>query len=168
MMTPFELVDAQKVVKKIVCTHKKGVIRNINKYFRKRFWKILFNKGKITIGIKDACTIWVYACIFEDIAYNHDYSRYCSCKSKDYADRYIKAREKIKEEFDRKKGFSRKYKILDNIVCGLNEVAAIPSNVDSEMMKRMNRVSRADGNALRKTLLSLMENLSRWQNTFNK
>ncbi len=30
MMTPFELVEAQKVVKKIVCTHKKGVIRNIN------------------------------------------------------------------------------------------------------------------------------------------
>lgn len=68
---------------------------------------------------------------------------------------------------------SKKYvynhvKILNKIIDGLKEVAAIPSDVNSELMKQMNRISRTDGNALRKDLMSLSSNLSRWRDTFNK
>lgn len=170
MMTPFEIGYSERLVKKIARKGQKKAIRNINKYFRNRFWKILFRKSKkVNIGIKDACIIWTYACIFDDIAYNCDYSRYCN----GYSDKYKKARDKIKEEFDKKKGLSRKYvynhvKILNKIIDGLKEVAAIPSDVNSELMKQMNRISRTDGNALRKDLMSLSSNLSRWRNTFNK
>lgn len=59
-------------------------------------------------------------------------------------------------------------KILNKIIDGLKEVAAIPSDVNSELMKQINRVSRTDGNALRKDLMSLSSNLSRWRDTFNK
>lgn len=71
------------------------------------------------------------------------------------------------------KGLSKKYvynhvKIFNKIIDGLKEVASIPSDVNSELMKQMNRISRTDGNALRKDLMSLSSNLSRWRNTFNK
>ena len=83
-MTPFEIGYAERLVKKIARKGQKRSIRNINKYFRKRFWKNLFRKSKkVNVGVKDACIIWAYACIFDDIAYNRDYSRYC----KGYSDK---------------------------------------------------------------------------------
>lgn len=162
MITPFENKEAYKIVRKILFTRKAKVIKNIEKYFENLSMNTLLKSKKIEIN--DAYIIWVYACIFVDIEYNHDYSQCCLYGSIDYSGMYTKVRESIREEFNRKTLFFNKYLydrsgILSYITYNLTLVAGLSSSYKSELMKQMNRISRAKGNEFKETLLDLSNNL---------
>ncbi|MDE6832818.1 MAG: hypothetical protein K2J39_01010 [Ruminococcus sp.] len=171
MITPFASAEAFKIVRKIAGTSKSKVVKNIEEHFKNLSMGTRLNSKKIDID--DAYIIWVYACIFDDIAYNRDYSSYCLHKGKSYSEKYIKARENIREEFNRKKILSGKYiydrvNILSYITFNLQLVAGLSPSYKSELMKQMNRQSRSVENEFKKTLNELDVGICRWYDTFNK
>lgn len=158
MITPFENKEAYKIVRKILFTRKCKVVKNIEEYFKNLSMNKLLKSNKIEIN--DAYIIWVYACIFVDIECNHNYSQCCLYGSLDYSDMYIKVRENIREEFNRKTLFFNKYlydrsDILSYIIYNLELVAGLSPSYKSELMKQMNRISRAKGKEFKETLLDL-------------
>lgn len=170
MIVPFGIDEAYKAVKKIAGTGKSRVIKNLSEYYENLSYTIPTTQ---TVKIEDAYIMWVYACIFDDIAYNHDYSQTCMHKGKSYADKYIKARENIREEFNRKKILSSKYfynrvDIINSVSFYLYYIAGISPSIKSELMKQTNRKSRAIGKDLKQTLLDLNFRLCKWYDTFNK
>lgn len=170
MIVPFNDDTAYEVVKKISKTSKGKVITDMENWFKKFSKRTFTGKANIIIGVEDSITIWVYAYIFYDIAYNDDCSQFCTHKGKNYADKYIKARDNIKEEFDKKKTLSKKYvydraDIVSNITSGLRNIAGLPTGVTSEIMKQMNSRSRATGKKYKETFLELENKLCRWSDT---
>lgn len=171
MITPFGSTEAYKIVKKIAGTGKSKVVKDIEEHFENLSMNTRLKSKKIEID--DAYIIWVYACIFDDIAYSRDYSSFCIYKSKSYADNYIKARDNIREEFNKKKFLSGKYvynriNILTSITYNLGLIAGLSPSYKSELMKQMNRQSRAIGNEFKETLNELDISICRWYDTFNK
>ncbi|MDE5770718.1 MAG: hypothetical protein K2I06_03660 [Ruminococcus sp.] len=170
MIVPFNDDTAYEVIKKISKTSKGKVIKNIEDWFEKFPKRTFTGKANIIIGVEDSITIWVYACIFYDIAYDNDCSQFCTHKGKSYSDKYIKVRDDIKEEFNRKKTLSKKYvydraDIISNITSGLRDIAGLPTNVTSEIMKQMNSRSRETGKKYKSTFLELEDKLCRWIDT---
>lgn len=170
MIVPFNDDTAYEVVKKISKTSKGKVIKNLEEWLEKFSKKTFTGKSNIIIGVEDSITIWVYAYIFYDIFYNDDCSQFCIHKGKSYVDKYAKARDNIKEEFNKKKTLSRKYvydriEIISNITHNLRNIAGLPTGVTSEIMKQMNSRSRATGKKYKETFLELEDKLCRLEDT---
>lgn len=140
MIIPFGNLEGYNAIKEIAGTKRGKVIKNLGKYL-KNFSMNIIQEQKV-IKIEDAYTIWVYACIFDDIGNNNDYSQFCSLniiEDTSYADIYKKARENIRTEFNNIKMMSKKHTYsMPDILCILSlMLCIIKDNANSELMKRI-------------------------------
>ena len=171
MIVPFGFDEAYKAVKKISGTGKSKVIKILEECLR-RISKCVLPRGEI-IRLEDAYIIWVYACIIDDIAYNHDYSQSCIHKGKSYAGKYIKARENIRVELNKKTNTFEFMNIMGNLIHYFPYIMGttqyIESNmggfsfkIESELMNQINQKNSLNENDLKQTLYDLENNLWNW------
>lgn len=143
MITPFENKEAYKIVRNILWIRKNKVIHDLEKYLEYLNNRVYRQHKKNIINIYDAYTVWVYACIFDDIGNNNDYSQTCIYKGNSYADKYIKARENIREEFNSTQLFSKKHIYnMPDILCDLGNLlySVKGDNADSGLIRYMKHI----------------------------
>lgn len=171
MIVPFGFEEAYKIVKKI--SGKRKAIKILKECFN-RLAKCVLPEGEI-IRLEDAYIIWVYACIIDDIADNHDYSQSCIHKGKSYARKYIKARENIREELNKIINTFEFVNIIGALIRYLPYITGmtqyIESNmggfsfkVESELTNQINQENSLNENDVKQTLFDLVNNL---RNLFN-
>lgn len=160
MITPFDSCKAVTSIEIISGVDGKIAVCMIQD-FLSRFEKNMFKEDNV-VEIDDAYEIWTYACIYDDILNNYDYSVYCSYEEEIYSDRYISVRELIKHELERKKFFSKKSvynipEILQDMIDCLDYIIGV--DCQSELMKYME--SKNIQKEFESTVIDLQNNLSK-------
>lgn len=160
MITPFDSCKAITSIEIISGVDGKIAVCIIQD-FLSRFLNNMFKEDN-AVEIDDAYEIWTYACIYDDILNNYDYSVYCSYEEEIYSDRYILVRELMKHELERKKFFSKKSvynisEILQNIIDCLDYIIGV--DCQSELMKYME--SKNTQKEFESTVIDLQNNLSK-------
>ncbi len=161
MITPFDSCKAITSIKIISGADGKTAVCIIQDFLDRFLNNMLFKEDNV-VEIDDSYEIWTYACIYDDILNNYDYSVYCSYEEEIYSDRYILVRELMKHELERKKFFSKKSvynisEILQNIIDCLDY--AIGVDCQSELMKYME--SKNTQKEFESTVIDLQNNLSK-------
>lgn len=136
MITPFDSCTAIESIDMIADSADGAFAVSIT---RECFSDNSFRKDTV-FGIADAYIVWTYACLYDDILNNHDYSPYCSYNGEIYSDEYISARVLMKCELGTKipvtgKLFYNIPEILQNIADSLDYMIGIDCH--SELMEYM-------------------------------
>lgn len=160
MITPFD--SCRTITSLEIISNSDGKIAVwIIQDFLNRFFENVFKEDDV-IEVDDSYEVWTYACLFDDILNNHDYSACCSYEEEIYSDIYISVRELVKHELERKKFFSKKSvynipEILQNIIDCLDYIMGI--DCQSELMQYMESENTKE--EFENTVIDLQNNLSK-------
>lgn len=148
MINPFDNNNYQVslIIELIKEIYKDFSVDTTINYF-KNFLNNIFREDTV-IKYDDAYIIWAFACIYDNILNNYDYSSYCLYNGEDYSSEYISVCELIRKGLERKKLFTKKpvynlSKIIQYIIDSLDYVIGIDCHSEiMEIMKSNNSEKR--------------------------
>ena len=153
MITPFNSITALEIIDMINSIAYSEIIISVT---QKCFTDNTFGADTV-FEIFSAYELWVYACMYDDILNNNDYSAYCSYNGEIYSDEYISARLLMKCELLKGKSFYDIQEIIPNIVKSLEYMMGIECH--SELMEYMK--SKNTEEEFKNTVINLQNNLKK-------
>ncbi|MDE5556359.1 MAG: hypothetical protein K2J32_01515 [Ruminococcus sp.] len=153
MITPFDSIIALEIIDMINNISYSEIIISVT---QQCFTDNTFRADTV-FEISSAYELWVYACIYDDILNNNDYSTYCSYNGEGYSDEYISARLLMKCELLTGTSVYNIQEIIPNIVKSLEYMMGIECH--SELMEYMK--SKNIEEEFKSTVINLQNNLKK-------
>lgn len=130
------------------------------KKYLKYFLNNMFEEDAV-VKYDESYIIWAFACIYDNILNNYDYSSYCLYNGESYSFEYISVFESIRKGLERKKIFTKKpvynlSKIIQDIIDSLDYIIGVYCH--SEIMEIMEQKNSEE--EFENTIIDLQNRLS--------